>query len=139
MNAPRRVRLSTVLRLTLAPLVVWGLYCLRANVWFRLYPAVIVVLALGAFAWTLLPGRMPLVECFARRMGEQLDARGVAYCRRVTEVWTAFLLVHLGVTIATVFLSREIWVFYNGFLAYVLMGALFVGEWLVRRRVRHGR
>ena len=132
----RRPRTGTIARVALALLVVWALYFLRANVWFRLYPAVMVSLALIVFAVSLL--RTPLVELFARRMGETLDARGVAYCRRVTVVWTVFLALHLAVTVATVFSTREVWVFYNGFLAYVLMGALFAGEWIVRRRVRRG-
>ena len=121
-------------RILPALLVVWALYFLKARVWFRLYPAVMVALALAVFAVSLF--RMPLIEVFARKMGETLDARGIAYCRQVTRVWVAFLSVHLLVTVATVFLSREIWVFYNGFLAYVLMGSLLLGERLYRRRVR---
>ena len=121
-------------RILPALLVVWALYFLKARVWFRLYPAVMVALALAVFAVSLF--RMPLIEVFARKMGETLDARGIAYCRQVTRVWVAFLSVHLLVTVATVFLSREIWVFYNGFLAYVLMGSLLLGERLYRRKVR---
>ncbi len=121
-------------RILPALLVVWALYFLKARVWFRLYPAVMVALALAVFAVSLF--RTPLIEVFARKMGETLDARGIAYCRQVTRVWVAFLSVHLLVTVATVFLSREIWVFYNGFLAYVLMGSLLLGERLYRRRVR---
>ncbi len=116
-----------------ALLVVWALYFLKARVWFRLYPAVMVALALVLFSVSLF--RTPLVEVFARKMGETLDAKGVLYCRKVTRVWVGFLSVHLVVTVATVFLSREIWVFYNGFLSYVLMGSLLLGERLYRRKV----
>jgi uncharacterized membrane protein len=28
------------------------------------------------------------------------------------------------------------WTLYNGLIAYLLMGLLFAGEWLVRQRVR---
>ena len=72
------------------------------------------------------------------RVGEALDARGVAYCRAVTRAWVIFLSLHLAVTVATAFAPSAVWAFYNGALAYVLMGAMFVGEWLVRRRVRRG-
>jgi len=132
----RRPGAGTIVRLALTPVVVWGLYLLRANVWFRLYPALMVLVALTVFAVSLF--RTPLVETFARGMGEALDARGVAYCRRVTQVWVVFLSVHLAVTVMTVFASHEVWAFYNGVIAYLLMGILFVGEWLVRRKVRHG-
>lgn len=131
-----RPRPMTVLRLALAPLVVWGIYLLKANVWFRLYPVVVVAIVLAVFAFSLF--RIPMAERIARRTGERLDERGVAYCRTVTRVWTAFLALHLAVTAATVFASYGVWAFYNGFLAYVLMGALFAGEWFVRRRVRRG-
>lgn len=129
----RRRRVSIVLRFALTPLVVWCLYVLRANIWFRLYPAVMVAIALSVFAISLF--RTPLVETFAIRMGETIDERRRGYCRSVTKVWTAFLSVHLLVTLVTVFASHEIWALYNGVIAYVLMGALFAGEWLFRRRL----
>ena len=130
----RSPRVSAVLRIVMTPLIVWGMYLLRANVWFRLYPALMVSLALAMFVVSL--RRTPLVEVLARKMGESLDDRGVAYCRRVTVVWAVFLSVHLLVTIATVFASHEVWALYNGLIAYILMGALFLGEWLYRRRFR---
>ena len=132
----RRPRAGFLARVALTPVIVWVLYLLKANVWFRLYPAVMVSLALAAFFVSLF--RTPLVESIARRMGENLNERGVAYCRSVTKVWTAFLAVHLVVTVATVFASQKVWVLYNGCIAYVMMGSLFVGEWLVRRRIRRG-
>lgn len=124
------------LRLVGAVALVWILYLLRANVYFRLYPAVVVALALGLFAVSLF--RTPLVERIARARGVTLDARGVAYCRKVTIAWVVFLSAHLAVTVATVFASREVWAVYNGFLSYLLIGAMFVGEYGIRRRVRRG-
>lgn len=132
----RRPPVKLVLRIALSVLVVWAIYLLKANVWFRVYPAFMVSLALATFATSL--WRTPLVEVFARRMGEDLDAKGVAYCRNVTRVWVAFLSVHLAVTLATVFTPYKVWIAYNGCIAYVLMGLLFVGEWLYRRRARRG-
>ncbi len=124
------------LRLVGAVALVWILYLLKANVYFRLYPAVVVALALGLFAVSLF--RTPLVERIARARGVTLDARGVAYCRKVTIAWVVFLSAHLAVTVATVFASREVWAVYNGFLSYLLIGAMFVGEYGIRRRVRRG-
>lgn len=127
---------KTILRLACGIFAVWVLYLLRANVWFRLYPAVMVAIALSAFAVSL--SRTPLVEIFARRAGEKLDERGVAYCRQVTVVWVVFLSLHLCATVATVFASRKVWALYNGCIAYILMGMLFAGEWLYRKKVRRG-
>jgi len=122
---------KTILRVLAAASVVWVLYLLKANVWFRLYPAVMVSVALIAFAVSLF--RVPLVERFARGMGEALDDRGQRYCRRVTEIWVGFLSVHLVITIASVFASHELWALYNGVVAYLLMGMLFLGEWAYRK------
>jgi uncharacterized membrane protein len=47
-----------------------------------------------------------------------------------------FLGINGALAVYTAFYaSREIWALYNGFVAYLLMGALFAGEWLVRRHV----
>ena len=127
---------QTGLRVAGAIALVWVLYLLRANVWLRLYPAALVTVALVVFAVSL--WGMPLVERIARARGEALDARGVAYCRAVTRAWVIFLSLHLAVTVATAFAPPAVWAFYTGALAYVLLGAMFGGEWLVRRRVRHG-
>lgn len=116
--------------------MVWLVYLFRGNVWFRLYPVVVTGAVLAAFAlslrWT------PLVERFALRMGASLDAGGREYCRKATVAWTVFLAAHFAVTVATVFLSLETWALYNGCIAYVLIGAMFLGEFAVRRVVRHG-
>lgn len=131
-----RFRLTRVLRIALMPVLVWAIYLMKGNLWFRLYPAVMVAFAFASFFISLF--KTPIVELIARRMGDNLDSKAVGYCRVVTSVWTVFLGLHLLVTIGTIFASLEIWAFYNGFLAYVMMGLLFVGEWIIRRRVRRG-
>lgn len=128
--------MKAALRILLGIAVVWMIFFFRQDGLLRYYPVVVVAVVLAVFIRSLF--RTPVAEVVARRMGETLDARGVEYCRRATVAWTVFLAVHLAVTLATVFLSREIWVFYNGFLAYILLGLMFAGEWLVRRRVKHG-
>jgi uncharacterized membrane protein len=132
----RRAALKLFLRTALAIAVVWLVYLLKGNVWLRLYPAAVAGAFLAAFALSL--RSVPLAERFARRMGEDLDDAGVAYCRSATVAWTVFLSVHFAVTVATLFASRRTWAFYNGFVAYILIGAMFLGEYAVRKRVRRG-
>ena len=127
---------KTILRTAVAIAIVWAVYLLKGNIWFRLYPVLVVGAFLAAFALSLLG--TPLVERFARRMGEKLDEKGVAYCRGATVAWTVFLSAHFAVTVATLFASREVWAVYNGFVAYILIGAMFLGEYVVRKRVRNG-
>ncbi len=104
----------------------------------RLYPALMATMVLTAFAYTL---RRPpsMIERFARLQHDDLPPEAVAYTRRVTQVWCLFLLVNAAIAAySALFLSRAAWAFYCGFLSYVLMGVLFVGEWLFRR-YRYGK
>ena len=60
-----------------------------------------------------------------------------SYCRKVTIVWTVWLIAN---TIIAAVLSLpehdEAWALWTGLVAYLLMGALFAGEIVVRRIVR---
>lgn len=104
----------------------------------RAYP---VVLSLGfamAFAVTL---RHPpsLVERLARLREPDLPAEGQVYCRAVTWVWAAWLTANAAIAAGlAAFGSDEAWALWTGLLAYGVMGLLFAGEWVVRRRVRRG-
>jgi uncharacterized membrane protein len=60
----------------------------------------------------------------------------VRYTRTITLVWCAFFALNGALAIYTALLtSREAWALYNGFIAYLLMGALIAGERLTRRRL----
>ncbi len=57
------------------------------------------------------------------------------YTRRVTQVWCGFFVLNGGLALCTALWASDAgWALYNGLVAYVLMGLLFAGEWLVRRR-----
>jgi len=107
----------------------------RSNdpVWVLAYPVIVNGLMLGMFAASLL--RPPsLIERLARLRQPDLPPEGAAYCRRVTLVWCAFFVGNGSIAAWTALAaSREAWVLYNGLIAYLLMGALFAGEWLYRR------
>lgn len=126
--------MKAIIKASLAAAAVWLVYFFRGNVFFRVYPAVICAAVLALFVVSSF--RTPLVEVIARKRGEKLDGKGVAYCRRVNNCWIAFLSAHFLVTAASVFASLEVWAFYNGFLAYVLIAAMFAGEWMVRRQIK---
>lgn len=111
---------------------VWLIYLLKGSAWGRLYPVAMTGFALACFALSL--RGVPLAERFARRSGAELDAAGVRYCRGVTVAWVVFLSAHLAAAVATLFLPFSVWAWYNGCAAYVLMGCMFAGEAVVRRR-----
>ncbi|SEH66064.1 Uncharacterized membrane protein [Rheinheimera pacifica] len=81
-----------------------------------------------------------VVERLARLMEGGLDAKGVRYTRNVTMVWCVFFILNGSVATFTAWWGNwNLWVLYNGFIAYVLMGLLMLIEWLVRRRVKTAR
>lgn len=105
----------------------------------KLYPVLVNVVMLAVFA-TSLAFPPSAVERIARLTEPDLPPAGVAYTRRVTQVWCGFFVFNGLLALATaLWASNRVWALYNGLIAYVLIGALFGGEWLVRRRVRAGR
>jgi uncharacterized membrane protein len=77
------------------------------------------------------------IEIIARIREPNLDAKGVSYTRNVTIVWAVFFIVNAIISAWTIYQSdMQLWTLYNGLLAYLAMGIIFVVELLVRRRVR---
>jgi uncharacterized membrane protein len=108
-----------------------------ANVMFplKLYPVVVNASLLGVFAYSLI-APPSAVERIARLRDAQLPAAAIRYTRRVTQVWCVFFGFNGAIALYTaVYMSSAHWSFYNGFLAYVLIGLLFAGEYCVRQRV----
>lgn len=102
-------------------------------VWVLSYPILMNALMLSVFAASLVTPPS-VIERLARLRHPDLPPEGVIYTRRVTQVWCGFFVVNGSVAAWTAFAaSREAWVLYNGLIAYLLMGALFAGEWLFRR------
>lgn len=101
----------------------------------KLYPVLVNACLLIFFAWSL---KVPpsMIERFARVQDPQLSERGVHYTRQVTKVWCGFFILNGGIALGTVFWASDaVWAVYNGLIAYLAMGTLFAGEWLVRQRV----
>ncbi|EON20099.1 hypothetical protein C265_09551 [Cupriavidus sp. GA3-3] len=104
----------------------------------KLYPALVNAVLLAVFGWSL--WRPPsVVERIARLREPALPPSGVSYTRKVTVAWCLFFSVNGTLATGTaLFASDRVWALYNGVIAYVLTGAMFAGEWLVRRQVMAG-
>jgi uncharacterized membrane protein len=76
-----------------------------------------------------------VIETLARMRDPQLPHRAIAYTRKLTLVWCAFFVVNGSIALMTLALSREVWTLYNGLISYLLLGALFFGELIFRRRL----
>jgi uncharacterized membrane protein len=78
-----------------------------------------------------------MIERFARLQEPHLSETAIRYTRQVTIVWCVFFVLNGSIALYTaLFCEMKTWALYNGLIAYVLMGALFAGEYLVRLRVK---
>ena len=100
------------------------------------YPVLINLALLALFAGSLCSG-MPIIERLARLQEPELPPAAVRYTRKVTWVWAGFFSVNAAIATGLALLAPLTWwTLYTGLIAYLLMGLLFAGEWLVRQRVR---
>jgi uncharacterized membrane protein len=126
--------------LTAAPLAVAAALAVAARLnpelSVRLYPAFMNLAMLIAFAVTL--WKPPsMIETFARITEPGLPESGVRYTRVVTMVWIGFFVINGGLALWTaLYGSWRSWTLYNGVIAYLMMGVLLGGEYLVRQRFR---
>lgn len=102
----------------------------------KLYPVLVNTLLLAVFGASLIkPPSM--IERIARLKTPDLPLAAILYTRKVTMVWCVFFAVNGVIALFTALVASDaVWAFYNGGLAYVLMGLLFAGEWLYRQRVQ---
>ncbi|MCP1374659.1 hypothetical protein [Dyella lutea] len=102
----------------------------------RWYPTLISLLLLATFGVSLIYGP-PIIERVARLREPELPPEAVPYTRKVTWVWVGFFVFNAAVSAAlTLWAPLKWWTLYNGLLVYFIMGVLFVGEWLLRQRLR---
>jgi uncharacterized membrane protein len=104
-------------------------------------PAAINLAFGGHFGRTLFDGREPLIARYARREhgAEALPGDLGRYARRLTWLWTLWFL---AAAVASIVLAATaplaIWSAFANVACYVVVGVLFVGEYLYRRvRFRH--
>lgn len=101
----------------------------------KLYPVLVSLSFLSFFCASLL-WPPTIVERFALEAGAEPGEALRRYARAVTIVWCVFFLLNAIVSmLITVFGDMDSWLFYNGIISYLIMGALFGGELLFRRHL----
>ena len=101
----------------------------------KLYPPICNFTVFLVFFSSLF-AKETVIQKVARACGDKLDRPAWVYTRNLTYVWCIFMFVNLLISIYTMFLSDNIWILYNGFIAYILVGTLFIVEYLVRTFLR---
>jgi uncharacterized membrane protein len=77
---------------------------------------------------------VPLIEHFARMVKPELSTAELAHCRAWTRIWGVYLLAlaAIGLGLAR-WAPLRVWTVYVGVVNYVLVGALFAVEYLIRK------
>jgi uncharacterized membrane protein len=110
-----------------------GLYALYVP------PAAIPAALLVGFTRSLRPGAAPWVTRVATAMrGEPLPEPLIAYTRRVTLLWCGVFVAMIASAIGfAIWASPELWSLMTNVVHYLVLGAVFVVEF-VYRRIRYG-
>lgn len=92
---------------------------------------------LMAFGITLLPGRKPLCVHFAEIINRgALPAAHESYARKVTAAWVVFFAIIIIASTLLFFMAPlAIWSFFVNFLTLPLVALMFLGEFMLRRRL----
>ena len=126
-----------------------GLFCFITGKEFflKIYSVVINLTMLFVFGSTLF---MPpnIIFRFATMSdksikGSSFEQKVYKYCHKVTVIWCCFFILNGSAAALTTFAdkifglspeaARKVWAVYNGGISYVLMGTLFVIEFIVRK------
>jgi uncharacterized membrane protein len=125
--------------LVLAPLLtvaaIAGSALFDEAAWLFVEPVVISLVMLAVFGVTLRRGAMPMIERFARLQDPELTADKQQWCRLWTWIWCSFFVVNASAAgVLAALAPMAWWVAWTTTISYALMGVLFGGEWLLRRR-----
>lgn len=136
--------LITALVLSYPLLVHWllPLWFVLPRIALMIFPALLNAWLAWIFGRTLRSGQEPLIGTFARLEREQLHClaepkllpRMASYTRRLTQIWSAlFILMALIAAVLAVSGQFKMWMIFTGVISYLLVGVLFVGEYIYRR------
>ncbi|TNF68912.1 MAG: hypothetical protein EP298_05585 [Gammaproteobacteria bacterium] len=108
-----------------------------SHYWILLYPFFVNVLLFLIFLYSFIfPPTM--IERFASVIDKQpFPKEAITYMRKVTLVWMVFFIINGLIAIVTaLFTSMKIWTLYNGLIAYILIGLIFIVEYMIRLNVK---
>ena len=116
--------------LVAAVLLVTGL--LNDSLGLLLFPVAMNLTLLVVFGRSLRAGPS-LIETIARMKDPDLRPEEVRHCRIFTAIWCGFFVLNaIACTALAVAAPTWLWTLYTGGVAYLLMGLLFLAEFLMR-------
>lgn len=107
---------------------------LKDDIFVYLYPVLVSFCFLFVFAYSL--KNEAVITKIARFKNPNLSDEAVLYTRKLTKIWICFFCINiLIICILLIFENKFFWAIYCGFISYLIMGILFVGEIVFRKVV----
>lgn len=97
----------------------------------KLYPVMMNLLFFSIFFVSCFT-KETVIQKIAKKIEGSLNERLKIYTRNITYIWVIFLFFNLLISIYSLFSSDNFWMIYNGCISYLLMGTLFVVEYIIR-------
>jgi uncharacterized membrane protein len=103
---------------------------------FKFLPTIFQLVMFLVFASSLREGQVPVITRMVNLMRPAAGTAELDYSRKVTIAWAVvFLSMALVSAPLAIFAPKEIWSWFVNIGSYFVLGTMFVGEFIVRRRV----
>lgn len=100
-------------------------------IYLKFYPA-LVNLSLFILFFSSTFQERTIIQKFALLIEPEAKPAVLDYTRKLTYYWSGFMFLNMLISVITIFLSKNIWIIYNAFISYILVGLFFVIEYIIR-------
>ncbi|MDR2864453.1 MAG: AMP-binding protein [Spirochaetaceae bacterium] len=129
------------LKILIVPVIALIVFFAKELAFLQLYPVIINLIMLFVFGISFF---IPPVIIFRFATlgdksikGSPAEKQIYRYCRKVTLVWCLFFVGNGAFALFTFFSkSKILWLIYNGFISYILIGILIFGEMGIRKMMK---
>ena len=111
------------------------MFWLKRIVLLKFYPVVCNLFVFTVFFVSLFT-KETVIQKIAKTMEGELTEKVRVYTRKLTYVWCVFISLNFVISVITIFLPDNYWILYNGFISYILVGLMFIAEYIVRITLR---
>lgn len=98
------------------------------------YPVGVNLVFMFIFAYSL--KEEAIITRLAKLKDKNLPSEAISYTRNLTKIWIGFFTINLLITLMLIAKEdKTYWAYYCGIISYVIMGCLFIGEYIYRKVV----
>lgn len=110
---------------------VFVLFYIKRFIFLKFYPPVCNLFVFLVFFISLFK-KETIIQKIAKALDGELSKNQITYTRYVTYAWCILTFFNFVISIWTIFLSDKIWLLFNCCISYILIGLLFIIEYLIR-------